>query len=223
MKKTVTVAAALILLMAMPMVAQEEEEYEVSPIAFQGRVGAMYTGGEPFENGATFEVAALFHTAGPLYLNIFGGISNFDSEGDVIPITDEFIAFWDDFTANVDILDMDSLRYRVNYVGAGATAALGAGRLEPQVFGGVGAYQVKFITSLNYVEKVIPEEFREANSFFGSFEDSKWFLGYSFGGGLYYRFNQIINFGGAVTYHYIDTDVIEDLVSFTFGLHIRVP
>ena len=224
MKRLCFAVACLAIALA-PVVgfAHEDDEYQPSSIAFQGRVGGVYTGGEPFNNGATFEVAALFHLQGPLYLNVFGGIANYDSDGDIIPVTDEFGAFWDDFTDTYRVLSIDDLRYRLNFVGAGGTITLGAGKLEPQISAGVGAYQVKFVTSFSYVDRAVPDEFVDRFTTLLSLEDEKWELGYNIGGGLYYRFNQIINFGGHVTYHMIDTDAIEDLVSFTFGMHIRVP
>ena len=224
MKKISLAAVVLILLMSFgPVMAQEEEEDEYSKLLFQGRVGGMYTGGDPYQMGAAFEVGALVHFKGPIYLQAFGGISNFDSEGDVVPLTEEFGQLWDGITEVNDILNIDDLRYKLNFVGAGLAIKMNTGRFSPMINAGIGAYHTKFVTSFTYVNKTVPAELQEQFSLLSSLEDSKWEYGLNLGGGLYYRFNPIINFGAHVNYHMIDSEAIEDQVSFTFGMLVEVP
>lgn len=222
-KFAITAACLLLVLVPFQVVAQDEEEDDVSPIAFQGRVGGVYTGGDPFKAGATFEGAALIRFTGPLYFTVMGGSANFESDGDLVPITDEFAQFWEQVLETNEILNND-IRFRLNFVSAGATFIGDFGKLSPQITGGVGAYQVKFVTTFRAVPKPVPPpDLIDDFAFETSLEDSEWFLGYNFGGGLYYKFNKIVHFGGSVIYHAIDTDAIEDLVSFSFGMHINIP
>lgn len=224
MKKISLAALVLILLMTVgPVMAQEEEEDEYSKLLFQGRVGGVYTGGDPYKSGATFEVGALAHFKGPVYFHAFGGISNFESEGDVVPLSDEFNDLWTAITDTSTILSVDDLRYKLNFVGAGLSMKLATGRFQPVVNAGVGAYHTKFVTSFSYVNKSVPPEFQDKFAVLSSLEDSKWEYGLNFGGGLYYKFNPIMNFGAHVNFHMIDSDAIEDQVSFTFGMLVEVP
>lgn len=224
MKKISLAAVVLILLItAGSVLAQEQEEEEYSTLLFQGRVGGVYTGGDPYKNGATFEVGALAHFRGPVYIQAFGGISNFESEGDIMPLTDEFGQLWDGILATNEITSIDDLRYKMNFVGAGLALKLNTGRFQPMVHAGLGAYHVKFVTSFSYANLSIPEEVRDKFAVLTSLEDSKWEYGFNFGGGLYYKFNPIMNFGAHVNYHMIDSDAIENQISFTVGMLVEVP
>lgn len=225
MKNTLFVAAVVfVLLLPLSASAQEEEEYTVSPFSLQSRVGGVYTGGDPYSNGATFEVGVMYRLAGPLNLSFFGGFTNYTNSSDFVPaVTEDFAIFWENFLETYDVVNIDKLSYRMNFGGGGLTFVKKIGRLEPLFTAGVGAYQVKLISTFSYVRKEVPEPFRDSFATFISLEDSKVFFGYNAGAGLYYSFNQIISFGGQVTYHAIDTDVIEDLVSVSFGLNIKIP
>lgn len=225
MKKMLSAAVVtFVLLLPLTAFAQEEEENTVSPFTLQSRVGGVYTGGDPFGNGATFEVGVMYRLIGPLNLSFFGGYTNYTGTGDFIPsLTEDFTSFWNSFLEQYDVVNIDKLSYRVNFGGGGVTFVKKIGRLEPLVTAGIGAYQVKLTSTFSYVEKVIPDPYRDAFSTFVSLQDSKVFFGYNIGAGLYYSFNQIISFGGQVTYHIIDTNAIENLVSATFGMNIKIP
>lgn len=225
MNKMIIIAAfAFVLLLPLAASAQEEDEYRVSPFTLQSRVGGVYTGGDPYTNGATFEVGVMYRMAGPLNLSFFGGFTNFTNTSEFLPaVSEEYASDMERFLEDYVVVDLDKLRYRMNFGGAGVTLVKKFGRLEPLITAGVGAYQVKLISTFSYVEKVVPEPVRADFATFISLEDSKVFFGYNVGAGIYYSFNQIISFGGQVTYHAIDTDAIENLVSASFGLNIKIP
>jgi hypothetical protein len=228
MKKMTFAAISLLLLFgSAPLFAQadDDDNDQIQPArwAFQGRVGALLPGEEPLKTGAAFEINAMWRISGPFYAMGYGGIGNYESEGDVVPITDEFANFWTGFLEDFVILDVSEIRYRLNYGGGGVAMMFTAGRVEPILAAGIGAYQVKLIPSFEYVDRLIPEPLWPQFSALSSIEDSETFMGYMLSGGLYYHFNQIISFGGQATYHALDTDKVDDLLTFTFGMHINIP
>ena len=70
---------------------------------------------------------------------------------------------------------------------------------------------------------VRPVGTEELGNFF-SLRDEIWLNGYSAGGGIYYNYNAIINFGVEGVYHKLmDSQNLNHMFSVTFGLHIRIP
>ena len=94
-----TVAAVVVLLLcgALPALAQEDDEYTHSPFSFQGRVGALLVGEEPFQNGASFEIGMMIRLMSGIHLSFGGGTANFKGGTEPIPITEEFALFWEEF------------------------------------------------------------------------------------------------------------------------------
>lgn len=223
---TLAAISLLLLLGSAPLLAQtDDDEEQIKPArwAFQGRVGALYPGGDPFKVGAAFELGGMWRIQGPFYLMGYAGIGNFESEGDVVPITEGFVDFWDLFLDTWHVIDVQEIRYRMNYGGGGVAMMFTTGRFEPFLSAGIGAYQVKLQAKVEFIDPAVPEPLWPSLSNLDTFQDSETFLGYMFSGGLYYHFNQIISFGGQATYHAINTDKIDDLMTFTFGMHINIP
>jgi hypothetical protein len=218
MRKTILVAALLLGLAVLPALAQEEEE-RPAKFSFQGRVGMLFTGGAPFENGAAFEIGMMMRLTGPFHLNISGGTSNFNGGTEVMPLTTEFADFWEEFLTVYDVYDIERSTYRINFFNFGGAVKFGAGRIEPYAVGGVGIYYVRFSFPFSYAMKGLPPE----AATFTNVTDSEYFYGGNFGGGMNFKINDLIGFGGQVTYHYINSDVLENQLMTTFGLNVTIP
>lgn len=217
------VLLAILVFATLPVTAQDDEE-RVSKYSFQGRVGAVFTGDEPFENGATFEVGGMYRLSGPVYLNFFAGTINFESDNAIRPISEDFALFWDNIQRDFNVFDMDDIRYRLNFGGVGLVMKMEAGRIEPYIVGGIGAYNTKFTATFSFVDKAVSQELQELFGTITSVEDSKTAIGWHVGGGLNYSLNQIISINGQVSYRDIDLDSFQNgLISMTFGLHVKIP
>lgn len=228
MKKTLAIAALALFAVTLAAFAQtSRDDQEPALLTFQGRVGGMYTGGDPFENGAAFEVGTMIRFTGPIYFHIFGGITNFDKEGDILPITPEFADTLEGLQVDNEITDINRLNYKMNFFGAGLGVIQDLGPLEVHLNAGAGAYELSFVADFDLFPRGVPDDIpdglRDALTTFLSLEDKEWLYGFTVGGGLYYDFNEIISFGGHMNYHNIDTEAIDNPISFTFGMHIKVP
>jgi hypothetical protein len=214
----------LLILFAFPafLLAQDEEE-KYSSYAFQSGVGLLVSDNEGHRGGSVFDVALLKRLGGPLYLTGYAGTGNFQGEGAPQALSGNFNNFWDDNLSDQTVTSWDDLRYRVTFFGGGLTAIINTGKIQPQVFAGYGKYKLSFASSFTYGftpgfgdEVLMPRLL--------SLGDEIWVYGYKFGGGLYYHYNQIINFGVQASYHkLIDANSLENLFTFTFGMHIRIP
>jgi len=218
MRKTIVLTALLLSVAIFPAWAQDEED-RPAKFSFQGRVGALFAGGEPFENGAAFEIGMMMRLAGPFHLNIGGGTSNFDGGMGIVALTPEFVGFWDQFLLEFDIYDIEQSAYRMNYFNAGGAIKFGAGPIEPYAVAGGGIYYVRFSVPFSYAGKGFPEE----TKVFTNITDNKYVYGYNFGGGLNIRINDLIGFAGQVTYHYLDSEVLNNQLMATFGLNVTIP
>ncbi len=200
----------LLLLTFQPAFAQDNDELRPTPFSFQGRVGALFTGGEPFENGAAFEIGMMFRIAGGLHLSFAGGTANFEGGTEPIPLSEEYAEFWELFTEEFPVFDAEPARYRLNFGTVGAALKFGRGRIEPYAVGGVGVYQARFVHTITFIE-------------IASFQDQKYLFGWYAGAGANYSINDIIGFAGQVTYHNLDTDALDNQIMATFGLNVTIP
>jgi hypothetical protein len=218
MKKSLIVAVLLVGMVVLPSFAQEDE-VRPATYSFQGRVGMLFTGGEPFENGAAFEIGMMVRLAGPLHLNISGGTSNFNGGAEVVPLTTEFADFWEEFLTIYNVYDIEKSTYRINFFNLGGAIKFGAGAFEPYVVAGAGIYYVRFSVPFSYAAIGFPPE----TAAYTNITDSKYLYGFNFGGGINFKINDLIGFGGQVTYHYINSDALENQLMTTFGLNVTLP
>jgi len=218
MAKTIVITALLLGVAILPAWAQEDES-RPAKFSFQGRVGVLFTGEEPFENGAAFEIGMMLRFAGPLHLNISGGTSNFDGGTEVVAFTPEFGDFWEQFLNEFDVYDVEQNTYRMNYFNIGTAIKLGMGPVEPYVVAGGGIYYVRFSFPFSYAEKGFPEEAKV----FTNITDRDYLYGFNFGGGMNIKINELIGFAGQVTYHNLNSDVLNNQLMATFGLNVTIP
>jgi len=217
MREKMIIATLLLGLLAVPALAQEEEEFRPGRISFQGRVGALFTGSEPFENGAAFEVGLMWRLAGPFHLNISGGTGNFDGGLEPQPLTEEFAELWENFNNTVVILDREKASYRMNFFNFGGALKFGGGAFEPYAVGGAGVYYVRYSQVFSFFDPMFQADITSNAT------DSTYFYGFNVGGGINFRINDLISFAGQVTYHYINSDVIGHQVMATFGMNVTIP
>ena len=217
MRSSWIVAVLVLAVAALPALAQEDEE-RPAKYSFQGRVGALLSGDEPFENGAAFEIGMMMRLGGPLHLSIAGGTGNFDGGLEPVALTPEFEEFWSGVEEEFEITEKKQAAYRLNFFTTGLAAKFGAGSFEPYVVAGGGIYYVRFSQSFRYTEIAFP-----GNTALTNVTDSDYFFGGNFGGGINFKINALVGFAGQVTYHYIDCDGIDNQIMATFGLNVTLP
>lgn len=215
----------LILLSALPALAQDDDD-RPSPFSFQGRVGALLMSEESYESGATFEFGMMARFAPNIHLNITGGSSNFKGSTDPLPLTEEYASFIEEAKEEFHILDPEKAQYRISFGTVGVALKLGRHKIDPYFVAGVGIYYTRFVHQFNYADKTIPLEFLQDNPMFlsiATLQDSKYLYGWHAGGGVNVAINQIIGFGGQVTYHSVSSDALAEQITATFGLNVIIP
>ena len=216
--RNLVVTVFLLAVAAVPVLAQDDDDYQPSPFSFQGRVGALFAGEDPFKDGASFEIGMMYRVFSNVHLSISGGTSNFEGGTEPAALSEDFALFIDDVQKDFAIVNPDEARYRINFGTFGAAFKLGRGRFEPYAIGGIGIYQVRFVYTFDYQSLLVP-----IDTGVTSVQDQKYMFGWFAGGGLNYSINNIIGFGTQITYHSLDTDAIDEQIMATFGLNVTIP
>jgi opacity protein-like surface antigen len=226
MHKTL-LAVAVAILAFLPLTAfAQDDDIKPPRFSFQGRVGALFAGGEPFENGATFEFGMMVRMASALHLTFAGGSSNFKGGTEPVPFTEEYAAFWESVLEQFHVLDPQPAKYRVSFGTLGVAFKVGTKRFEPYAVAGVGLYYGRFNYQFSLADIRIPLDYVLTHPEFvdiATIQDTKYLFGWNVGGGLNISINQIIGFGTQVTYHAINTEGLENQITATFGLNVNIP